>query len=116
MVEVVSTEYVQDALENDTAAVVLVYSESKYDQERIPGSINVPQHAVGEEFPNRFDTDDEIILYCGMETCFASPRVAARLESMGFENVKDYEGGLATWKDAGLPTAGERGTAGAPEP
>ena len=116
MVESVSTEYVEEALKNDTAAVVLVYSESKYEQERIPGSINIPQHAVGEEFPERFDEDDEIVLYCGMETCFASPRVAARLESMGFENVKDYEGGLAAWKEAGLPTAGEKGTRRKPEP
>lgn len=106
--EVVDTEYVRDALEEDSAAVVLVYSKSKYEREHIPGSINIPQHAVGEEFPERFDEDDEIILYCGMDTCFASPRVGTRLESMGFSNVKDYEGGLAAWKEAGLPTEGEQ--------
>lgn len=114
--ETVSTEYVQDALERDDAAVVLVYSASKYEREHIPGSVNIPQHAVGEEFPERFDPDDEIILYCGMETCFASPRVGTRLEAMGFENVKDYEGGLAAWKDAGLPTEGTHGSPEQPTP
>ena len=116
MVESVSTEYVKQMLENDTASVVLVYSESKYEQEHIPGSINIPQHAVGDEFPREFEKDDEIVVYCGMETCFASPRVAARLESMGFENVKDYEGGLAAWKEAGLPTEGTKGTPGKAQP
>lgn len=104
----VDTEYVKAALESGEATAVLVYSNSKYEQAHIPGSINVPQHAVGEEFPERFDEDDEIIVYCGMETCFAAPRVGARLESMGFENVKHYTGGLAAWKDAGHPIEGEK--------
>lgn len=104
--EHVSTEYVREALDREDAAVVLVYSESKYEKEHIPGSINIPQHAVGDEFPKQFETDDEIILYCGMKTCFAAPRVAARLEAMGFENVKHYEGGLKVWKEEGLPTSG----------
>lgn len=41
--------------------------------------------------------------------------MAARLEAMGYENVKDYAGGLTAWKDAGHPTEGTRATAATPE-
>ena len=36
-----------------------------------------------------------------------SPRAAARLESLGFTNVYDYEAGKADWFAAGLPREGE---------
>ena len=35
-----------------------------------------------------------------------SPRAACRLESLGFENIYDYVGGIADWQAAGLPTEG----------
>ena len=111
--EEVSTEYVKEAVDAGDANLVIVDSvdrnrvpgeEFEYERERIPGSVSIPQSEVGEEFPKRFDTDEEIIVYCGMASCYASPRVATRLESMGFEDVKDYEGGLLAWKEAGLET------------
>lgn len=36
-----------------------------------------------------------------------SPRAAARLESLGFTNIYDYEAGKADWFAAGLPREGE---------
>ena len=39
-----------------------------------------------------------------------SPRAAARLESLGFEQVYDYEGGKADWGSAGLPLEGTNGS------
>jgi len=36
--------------------------------------------------------------------CSASPKAAQKLESIGFQNVKDYDGGLEAWKEAGNPT------------
>ena len=35
-----------------------------------------------------------------------SPRAAWRLESLGFSDVSDYEGGKLDWMAAGLPTEG----------
>ena len=35
-----------------------------------------------------------------------SPRAACRLESLGFEDVYDYEAGKQDWTAAGLPTEG----------
>lgn len=36
-----------------------------------------------------------------------SPRAACRLMDLGFENVFDYELGIADWKGAGLPIEGD---------
>jgi Mg/Co/Ni transporter MgtE len=36
-----------------------------------------------------------------------APRAAARLRSLGFEEVYEYNGGKADWMAAGLPTEGE---------
>jgi CBS domain-containing protein len=39
-----------------------------------------------------------------------SPRAAARLESIGFEQVYDYVAGKADWGSAGLPLEGANGS------
>src|SRR6266508_4613908 len=39
-----------------------------------------------------------------------SPRAAARLESIGFEQVFDYVAGKADWGSAGLPLEGTNGS------
>src|SRR6266540_1033416 len=39
-----------------------------------------------------------------------SPRAAARLESIGFEQVYDYVAGKAGWGSAGLPLEGTNGS------
>ena len=36
-----------------------------------------------------------------------APRAAARLESLGFDNVYEYKAGKLDWMAAGLPTEGE---------
>jgi rhodanese-related sulfurtransferase len=48
--------------------------------------------------------EDEIVVYCKDKSCSASPKAAEELLSMGFQNLKDYEGGLEAWKEEGLPT------------
>src|SRR6266545_1272095 len=39
-----------------------------------------------------------------------SPRVASRLESIGFEQVYDYVAGKADWGSAGFPLEGAEGS------
>ena len=36
-----------------------------------------------------------------------TPRAAARLETLGFQKVYDYQGGKLDWLGAGLPREGE---------
>ncbi|MDY6765802.1 MAG: rhodanese-like domain-containing protein [Candidatus Nanohaloarchaea archaeon] len=100
MVDTISREGLKEKMDSgDGFALVNVLSEDQFEQEHIPGSINIPLDEVEEEFPRQFDRDDDIVVYCASESCQASPKAAEKLESMGFTNVADYEGGLADWKE-----------------
>lgn len=81
-------------------ALVNVLGPESFAKEHIPGSINIPRGQEGE-FTRRFDKDKEIVVYCASSTCDASPEVAGDLAERGFENVRDYEAGLADWKNHG---------------
>lgn len=100
-----SLDEVKEAVERNDVTIVNVLPEDSHESEHIPNSINIPEERADEGFPQQFDKDDEIIVYCGSDTCPRSERVVEDLTEQGWENVKDYEPGLAGWKNAGLETA-----------
>lgn len=104
--ETVSTDELESRIEMGEVTPVFVLSEFLFEKEHIPGAINIPEEDVEDEFPERFEKDDEIIIYCASETCQAAPRVANKLQAMGYENVKEYEPGLEGWRARGLPLEG----------
>lgn len=85
-------------------ALVNVLGRDAFEEERIPGSINIPKGRE-EDFEKRFDHGKEIILYCASPSCDASPKVAAELTRRGFRRVVDYEAGMSDWKEAGNQVA-----------
>jgi rhodanese-related sulfurtransferase len=76
-----------------------------YEKSHIKGAVNIPLARIGREARDRFEPDREIILYCADFDCPASAQAAGKLESLGFSNVWDYEGGKKDWQDAGYPMA-----------
>lgn len=42
--------------------------------------------------------------YCSNNFCGNSQAVAARLERLGYRNVRKYRDGIQDWVDADLPT------------
>jgi len=90
-------------LDNENVKLVEVLDEDAYKAEHIKGAINIPLERIGTEAKDKFDKNDEIIVYCSSYSCSASPTAAKKLESLGFNNVYDFEGGKKEWKDAGLP-------------
>jgi rhodanese-related sulfurtransferase len=79
-----------------------VLSADSYDAHHIPTAISVP---VGDEnFLDQVtevaDKDDTVVVYCASSDCQASPKAAKKLVNDGYENVYDYDRGLAGWKDA----------------
>jgi len=84
--------------------LVDVLSIEYFQEEHIQGAVNLPLEDIASEAMNRFDMEEEIVVYCKNDMCSASPKAAQKLESIGFQNVKDYDGGLEAWKEAGNPT------------
>ncbi len=74
----------------------------------LPGAINIPHDAVDALAPVLVpDRDEEIVVYCANGPCQNSGIATARLQELGYTNVRDYGEGKAEWIAAGLPVEGK---------
>jgi rhodanese-related sulfurtransferase len=90
----------QDALFVDTRG------DADFRKAHLPGAIHLPASAISER-AGRLDRfkDKPIIVYCanGMQ----SGRVVAELKKLGFAQIYQLRGGLASWQAAGYPLEGK---------
>jgi rhodanese-related sulfurtransferase len=90
--------------------LVFVLGEWQYQNLRIPGSLHVPNSLSlyqSDEALAGLDRDDEIVVYCSNDMCYASTATYQLLVQRGFKNVRRYAGGLLDWQAAGYPLEGE---------
>ena len=99
----ITTQELQRKLEKNNIHLVEVLDEEEFNNEHIKGAINIPLNRIATEAKEKFNSKDEIVVYCSDKNCTASPTAAKKLNKKGFENVYDYEGGKKAWKNAGLP-------------
>lgn len=104
MTETISTEELEKKVKNDDFVLIDVLSPGHFQEEHLPGAINISLADLGSEALDRLEKDDDIVVYCKDTECQASPKAAEKLEKLGFEDVKDYEPGLKGWKEAGNDT------------
>ena len=88
-----------------TVTVVDALPQSYYDQQHLPGALNLVEGDVdaraGDLLP---DVTATIVTYCSNPACGNSKAVARRLEKLGYTDVRTYPGGIQEWVEAGLPT------------
>jgi len=107
MTKTIDTEELKRKIDGGGDFVLVeVLAEKPYRRGHIPGAVNIPYRTIGGEARRRFDPEQEIVVYCADSSCRASGIAAEKLESMGFENVRHYEGGKKAWTDAGYPLEG----------
>jgi rhodanese-related sulfurtransferase len=90
--------------------LVFTLGEWQYRSAHIPGSLNLPCSRglfASADALKDLDRDDEIVVYCSNEACFASILVYHLLEKRGYRNVSRYAGGLLDWEQANYPLEGE---------
>ncbi len=51
-------------LVNDGAQLVEVLPREEYEEEHLPGAINIPLRRIDEEAPKRLDRDRPVVVYC----------------------------------------------------
>ena len=68
----------------------------------IPGSKHISVEQVAQAAAG-LPKDSLIVTYCGGVKCPASKQAAEKLVSLGFTNVRAFEGGLEEWTAAGYP-------------
>jgi rhodanese-related sulfurtransferase len=107
----VKTVSPKDAADETAAgkAVLLDVREPVEWEHHIAGAVQVPrgllEFAADPASPRHKDELDRagrVIVYCrsGVRAALA----AATLQTMGYQNVANLEGGFAAWQEAGLPT------------
>lgn len=104
----ISAERLFENMKSDTRAVVInALSRESYAAKHIPGSINIPTDEIEMVEQIVPDKQQNIVVYCANADCDASLKAAEALQEMGYENVWDFEEGLAGWKQAGYTLTGQ---------
>ena len=77
-------------------------TQENFSGEMIPGSRWVPVDRVGREVAARaIDKNARMLIYCSGPSCPNSRDAGAKLVTLGFTNVRVFEGGLEAWKAGG---------------
>jgi len=101
----ISRDELKAGLDAGTTTAVDALPESYYAQQHLPGALNMVADDVearaGELLP---DKSAAIVTYCSNPACQNSAQVAAKLEQLGYTNVRKYADGIQDWVEAGLPT------------
>jgi rhodanese-related sulfurtransferase len=82
------------------AQIVDTRSPEEFGKGSLPNAKNIPLAAVAQR-AGELKKDRPVILVCNTGT--SATRAAATLRSAGFAEVYVLGGGIAAWKEAGLP-------------
>src|SRR5438094_9623872 len=97
----IDRDELQRLLQEEQAQLVEVLPRDEYEDEHLPGAINIPLKTLDAETTRRLERERPVIGYCPDYQGDMSPRAAWRLEGIGFPGVDDYVGGQADWGQLG---------------
>lgn len=87
-------------------ALVDVLPRVPYERHHLPGAIHIVSDDIETEAPRRLPYRGRtVVVYCGSTRCQRSVKAAARLERLGYADVRDFVEGRRDWEDAGYPLA-----------
>jgi len=95
--------------ERTKIAVIDTRSPEAFNNEHIPGAINLPHRTMTESSTSMLDRDVLYVTYCDGIGCNASTKGALNMTNLGFK-VKELIGGLDWWKRDGHKTEGTGST------
>lgn len=101
--KIITTEELKKKLDNDEVVLIDVLSEKSYEKSHISGAVNIPVKVVGFRAKEKYDKDEQVVVYCSGPDCQSSQVAAEKLEALGFNNVYRYKGGKKEWEEAGFP-------------
>ncbi len=105
MTSTISRDVLEAGLDAGTITVVDALPESYYAQQHLPGALNLVTDDVEDRASELLpDKNAAIVTYCSNTACQNSTQVAAKLERLGYTNVRKYADGIQDWVEAGLPT------------
>jgi len=103
MAKTIDRTELEHAIDSNEVTVVETLRDEHFEQGHLPGAIHIHFEAVGEQAPELLpDKDAAIVTYCSNTACRNSGVAAAKLEAMGYTNVRKYAEGKEDWQAAGL--------------
>lgn len=80
--------------------------KTQYDTERIAGAqlLTVDELLKNPSLADKYNKDEDLILYCNGVRCWRSPAAAIILQNLGFKKIHWYREGIPDWKKRGYPT------------
>src|SRR5262245_19324895 len=103
----IDRDEVQRLLRHERAQLVEALPADEFEDEHLPGAINIPLKTLDRDSAASLDPQWPVIVYCYDSECDVSPRAASALERLGFSRVYDYAAGKADWGSFGLPLEGK---------
>lgn len=91
-------------IETGSVTVIDALGAEYYAKAHLPGALNLVETDVEVRASQLLpDKDAAIVTYCSNPACPNSQQVAAKLEALGYTNVRKYREGIQDWTEAGLP-------------
>jgi rhodanese-related sulfurtransferase len=84
-----------------------VLSKTHFERAHLPGAENIPRAQLHARAPQEIALDEPVVVYCADQLCRESCYAAVILAELGFQQVYDFEGGLAEWRRHRLPLTAE---------
>ena len=103
--DISAEQLINDMKNSDDLTVVCVLPQESFDKLHIKGSTCVPLQNLKAE-SKLWAKNKNIAVYCASKACLLSNQAYELLVSLGFSNVRVYEGGVQEWSDRGFPVAG----------
>lgn len=104
MTTLISRQELAAAIDTGTVTVVDALPRLYFDQQHLPGALNLVEDEVAERAASVLpDRDAPIVTYCSNPSCNNSEAVARALGRLGYRNVRKYREGIQDWVEAGLP-------------
>ena len=104
MTATITREQVAAGIADGTLTLIDALPESYYAQAHLPGALNLVADEVDTKAPALLpDKTAAIATYCSNPACQNSAQVAAKLERLGYTDVRKYAEGIQDWTEAGHP-------------
>lgn len=101
-----------DSLDEGVNIIVIdARSPEAFQQQHIPGALNIPHRTMNAETMAHLDKSLDYVTYCDGIGCNASTKAALNMARLGFR-VRELLGGLDWWQRDGYATEGLKATSG----
>lgn len=104
MTETITRDELKRLIDLGEVTVVDALPASYYDQQHLPGALNLVEDDVDTQAAVLLpDKAAPIVTYCSNPACGNSQAVANLLARLGYGNVRKYAGGIQDWAEHGQP-------------